>query len=118
MDFYKYLEAFKVHLFMGLENFVEHQVCVVAVGLVGDICRAMNTAILPICDEIMKYLLTNLRVSINVYSLNPHLSRGHWCLLNRFRTDVGPCRSSLHKWGYIASPLCDCGEPQMMPHYS
>ena len=44
------------------------------------------------------------------------LPRGHWCVLNRFRTDAGPCRSSLHKWGYLASPLCDCGEPQTMRH--
>ena len=62
MDFYKYLEAFKVHLYMGLENFGEYQVCLAAVGLVGDICRAMNTAIMPICNDIMQYLLTNLRV--------------------------------------------------------
>ena len=29
--------------------------------------------------------------------------------MNHFRTDAGPCHSSLHKWGYAASPLCDCG---------
>ena len=35
---------------------------------------------------------------------------GQWNLLNRFRTDEGPCSNSMHEWGYIASPLCDCGE--------
>ena len=42
--------------------------------------------------------------------------RGQWSLLNRFRTDAGPCRNSMHEWGYIASPLCDCGEHQTMRH--
>ena len=45
-----------------------------------------------------------------------HLPRGQWRLLSRFRTDAGPCRNSMHEWGYIASPLCDCGEPQPMRH--
>ena len=44
------------------------------------------------------------------------LPRGQWCLLNRFRTDAGPCRNSMHECSYIASPLCDCGEPQTMRH--
>ena len=44
------------------------------------------------------------------------LPRGQWSLLNRFRTDAGPCRNSMHAWGYIASPLCECGEPQTMRH--
>ena len=42
------------------------------------------------------------------------LPRGQWSLLNRFRSDAGPCRNSMHEWGYIASPLCDCGEHQTM----
>ena len=44
------------------------------------------------------------------------LPRGQWSLLNRFRSDAGPCRNSMHEWGYIASPPCDCGEPQTMRH--
>ena len=44
------------------------------------------------------------------------LPRGQWSLLNLFRSDAGPCRNSMHEWGYIASPLCDCGEPQTMRH--
>ena len=27
------------------------------------------------------------------------LPRGQWCLLNRFRSDAGPCRNSMHEWG-------------------
>ena len=44
------------------------------------------------------------------------LPRGQWSLLNRFRTDAGPCRNSMHEWGYIALPLCDCREHQTMRH--
>ena len=44
------------------------------------------------------------------------LPRGQWSLLNRFRSDAGPCLNSMHQWGYIASPLCDCYEQQTMRH--
>ncbi len=50
--FAKYMEAFKPFLLIGLKNVAEYQVCHAAVGLVGDICRALNTAILPFCDEV------------------------------------------------------------------
>ena len=38
------------------------QVCLAAVGLVCDLCRALMTNILPFCDEIMQLLLENLGV--------------------------------------------------------
>jgi hypothetical protein len=44
------------------------------------------------------------------------LPRHLWSLLNRFRTDHGPCRASLKKWGLLDSDLCDCGESQTMSH--
>ena len=37
-------------------------------------------------------------------------------ILNRFRTDQGPCRANLHKWGLAVSELCDCGKRQTMGH--
>lgn len=39
------------------------QVCLAAVGLVCDLCRALMANILPYCDEIMQLLLENLGVS-------------------------------------------------------
>lgn len=64
--FLKYMDAFKPYLYMGLKNFAEYQVCYVAVGLVGDICRGLKTKVIPYCDEIMTYLLENLsNVSIH-----------------------------------------------------
>ncbi|KAF6734972.1 Importin subunit beta-1 [Oryzias melastigma] len=59
-DFQKYMEAFKPFLAIGLKNYAEYQVCLAAVGLVCDLCRALTSNILPYCDEIMQLLLENL----------------------------------------------------------
>lgn len=45
------------------------QVCLAAVGLVGDLCRALQSNILPFCDEVMQLLLENLGVSIYIHTL-------------------------------------------------
>ncbi|XP_037960117.1 importin subunit beta [Teleopsis dalmanni] len=58
--FGKYMEAFKPFLYMGLKNHQEYQVCCAAVGLTGDICRALKHLMLPYCDEIMTLMLANL----------------------------------------------------------
>ena len=54
------MEAFKPFFLVGLKNTAEYQVCHAAVGLVGDICRALSSTIIPYCDEIMTVLLENL----------------------------------------------------------
>ncbi|PWA28966.1 hypothetical protein CCH79_00019822 [Gambusia affinis] len=59
-DFQKYMDAFKPFLAIGLKNYAEYQVCLAAVGLVCDLCRALQSNILPYCDEIMQLLLENL----------------------------------------------------------
>nr|XP_046160840.1 importin subunit beta-1-like isoform X3 [Oncorhynchus gorbuscha] len=59
-DFQKYMDAFKPFLGIGLKNYAEYQVCLAAVGLVCDLCRALMSNIMPYCDEIMQLLLENL----------------------------------------------------------
>ncbi|XP_028789846.1 importin subunit beta-1-like [Neltuma alba] len=59
-DFAKYMPEFYNYLEMGLQNFEEYQVCAVTVGVVGDICRALEDKILPYCDGIMTQLLKDL----------------------------------------------------------
>ncbi|KDP42917.1 hypothetical protein JCGZ_23859 [Jatropha curcas] len=59
-DFAKYMPEFYKYLEMGLQNFEEYQVCAVTVGVVGDICRALEDKILPYCDGIMTQLLKDL----------------------------------------------------------
>jgi len=58
--FIKYMEAFKPFLLIGLKNTAEYQVCHAAVGLVGDICRAMGGMVAQWTDEVMEVLLSNL----------------------------------------------------------
>jgi len=59
-NFSKYMMAFKPFLAIGLKNHEEYQVCLAAVGLMGDLCRALGKQVLPFCDEIMVMLLENL----------------------------------------------------------
>jgi importin subunit beta-1 len=65
-NFNKYMQAFHPVLIQGLSNYEEHQVCSVAVGVVGDLCRALEAAILSYSDDIVRCLLQNLQnASIN-----------------------------------------------------
>lgn len=66
-DFEKYMNHFRGVLTLGLKTYEEHQVCSVAVGVVGDIARALGPKILPYCDEIVQLLLQDLQ--------NPLLNR-------------------------------------------
>ncbi|CAN4102345.1 unnamed protein product [Withania somnifera] len=59
-DFNKYMTEFYKYLELGLQNFEEYQVCAVTVGVVGDLCRALEDKIVPYCDGIMTQLLKDL----------------------------------------------------------
>ena len=37
------------------------------------------------------------------------LKRGTWTKLNRIRTGHGRCNQTLHRWGSVDDPACDCG---------
>lgn len=62
-----YMQYFGPVLLTGLQNSEEYMVCSVAVGVVGDLCRALEKKVLPLCDEIVKALIEILR--------NPALNR-------------------------------------------
>ena len=62
-DFVKYMGAMQPFLISGLRNFEAYQVCTVAVGLVGDISRAIEGEMKPYCDEIMSALIEALQNS-------------------------------------------------------
>ena len=70
-DFVRYMPEFYKYLEMGLQNFEEYQVCSISVGVVGDICRALDDKILPFCDGIMSQLLKNLSDSRLHRSVKP-----------------------------------------------
>ncbi|KAI9075935.1 hypothetical protein K1719_018055 [Acacia pycnantha] len=60
VNFSKYMPEFYKYLEMGLQNFEDYQVCAITVGVVGDVCRALEEKILPYCDGIMTQLLKDL----------------------------------------------------------
>jgi len=70
-DFLKYMQAFEPYLVAGLRNFQAFQVCVVAVGLVGDISRNIEGSIQPFCDSIMNALVDDLKDSTIHRSVKP-----------------------------------------------
>lgn len=70
-EFGKYMSEFYKYLEMGLQNFEEYQVCAISVGVVGDICRALDEKILPYCDGIMTHLLKDLSSSELHRSVKP-----------------------------------------------
>lgn len=60
-DFAVYMDAFRPFLIAGLRNFEAYQVCIVAVGTVGDISRNIEGRIQPYCDDIMNALVEDLK---------------------------------------------------------
>lgn len=72
-QFLKYMDAFTPYLALGLKNHPEYQVCSAAVGLTGDICRALSMKVLPFCDDIMTMLMENL-TNVNLHrSVKPQI---------------------------------------------
>lgn len=70
-EFGKYMPEFYKYLEMGLQNFEEYQVCSISVGVVGDICRALDDKVLQYCDGIMTLLLKDLSSSELHRSVKP-----------------------------------------------
>jgi importin subunit beta-1 len=48
--FIRYMESFMPFLINALNNFEDHQMCYIAIGLVGDICSALGDQVLPFCE--------------------------------------------------------------------
>ncbi|XP_070570539.1 importin subunit beta-1-like isoform X1 [Ptychodera flava] len=72
-EFLKYMEAFKPFLLLALKNYAEYQVCLAAVGLIGDLSRALGGNLLPFCDELMYSLLENLGNEVVHRSVKPQI---------------------------------------------
>jgi len=65
-DFEKYMQAFSPFLINALNSQDEPQLCAIAIGLVSDITRALESKVQPFCDSFMNSLLNNLRVSHSI----------------------------------------------------
>mmetsp|Transcript_26976 Transcript_26976/g.41827 ORF Transcript_26976/g.41827 Transcript_26976/m.41827 type:complete len:863 (-) Transcript_26976:400-2988(-) len=66
-EFEKYMPHLHQFLMLGLRNHEAYQVCSIAVGLVGDTARALESKIQPYCSDYVTALLENLQ--------NPMLNR-------------------------------------------
>jgi len=66
-DFEKFVHHFIPFLLNGLRNWQEYEVCSIAVGVVGDIARAIQVKLAPYTDQIIQVLLEDLK--------NPELNR-------------------------------------------
>lgn len=62
-----YMQHFAPVVLMGLRNSEDYMVCSVAVGVVGDLCRALESKISTMCDDVMYALVEILQ--------NPNLNR-------------------------------------------
>jgi len=58
--FIQWMPQFSEILKAGLANIEEHTVCLSAVGVIGDLCRALEGQVMPFCDDIMLQLMRNL----------------------------------------------------------
>lgn len=59
-------------LLAGLRNTEEHSVCTVAIGVAGDMCRAMGGGIGPYADDIMRATLEILQSQTVNRAVKPH----------------------------------------------
>ena len=59
-NFLRYMEHFAPVLLKGLQNHEEFMVCSVATGVIGDLCRALESQMQPFCDTIVQSLLESL----------------------------------------------------------
>uniref|UniRef100_A0A914EA66 Importin subunit beta-1/Transportin-1-like TPR repeats domain-containing protein n=1 Tax=Acrobeloides nanus TaxID=290746 RepID=A0A914EA66_9BILA len=57
VQFGKYMDQFKPFLLAGLINYEDPQVCLAAIGVLSDLCRAFEGQIFPLMDEFMTHLL-------------------------------------------------------------
>jgi len=69
--FEKYTTALYPFIELGLKNHEEYEVCNVTVGVVGDLCRALDLKILPFCDGVVYQLLQNLQSTTLHRSVKP-----------------------------------------------
>jgi len=71
VNFGIYLDPFAPYLYNALQNQEEHQLCSIAVGLIGDISRALGERCMPYCDKFMQHLVENLQSSVVHRNVKP-----------------------------------------------
>ncbi|KAJ3390125.1 karyopherin beta [Entophlyctis sp. JEL0112] len=62
-DFIRYMADFNPHLIRAIQSHQDPQLCSIAIGIIGDLCRSLNERILPFCNEYMNCLVEGLKSS-------------------------------------------------------
>lgn len=60
-EFLRYMDVFKPYLYAALKDQESPALCAVAIGLTGDIVRALGDKAGPYCDDLMNLLLEDLK---------------------------------------------------------
>ncbi|KAF9325333.1 karyopherin beta [Linnemannia elongata] len=72
-EFARYLDSFAPFMFSALSNHEEHQLCSIAVGIIGDVCRSLGPASASYCDNFMTTLLQNLQSPVLHRNVKPNI---------------------------------------------
>jgi importin subunit beta-1 len=72
-SFENYITHLKPFLALGLQNAAEYKTCIVTVGLIGDIARALEQKFMLIGDDVMKILLEHLQNNNIERVIKPHI---------------------------------------------
>ena len=93
----------------------EWQVCQATVGVLGDVCRAIEDQIAPYTETIMTILLHNLESADVQRNIKPQIlsAFGDIALAigDRFEACVNPCLHMLQSAQVTPSSICIFGEP-------
>lgn len=61
-DFQPYLPAFLPYLYPALKATEDQHLCIIAIGIIGDVCRALGENSAQYCNAFMNALLENLQI--------------------------------------------------------
>jgi importin subunit beta-1 len=59
--FQKYMQVFAPHLKTGLQNSSDVKVCIVSLGMVGDLARGLEAQVVAICDDVFNIAFAHLQ---------------------------------------------------------
>merc|ERR1719329_1050873 len=100
-QFDRYMQLFAPHLKVGLENYEDVQVCYLSVGILGDLSRILEKALLKYCEtflEILYRLLTNAAVDRKIKAaIMPVFGDIALAISGDFEKYIGPVLDMLHE---------------------
>ncbi|RKP07815.1 armadillo-type protein [Thamnocephalis sphaerospora] len=71
VDFNRYMDSFSPFLYAALQNHDEYQLCTIAVGLIGDLCRALGEQTTLYSDSFMTLLMQALQSATIAREVKP-----------------------------------------------